>query len=125
MLSEAEKTDARRYLGYPAHGVDRAGNMGWRFYQASGTVEYRLNNLSSSEEGVLRGYLGALAGLERAIPESGAGLDTGSAMGWVRNTAELVERERLFDGWRRRFCAFLGVPSGPALVSGASVQLVV
>lgn len=125
MLSDPEKTDARRFLGYPVHGVDRAGAMGWRFYQASGSVEYRLDNLSSSEEGVLRGYLVALGGLERAIPEMAGGLDTGSAAGWVRNPAELLERERLFDGWRRRLCAFLGVPPGPALASGAAVSLIV
>ena len=125
MLSDPEKTDARRFLGYPVHGADRAGNTGWQFYQASGTVEYRLNNLSSSEEAVLRGYLTTLGGLERAIPETGAGLDTESAAGWLRNPAELVERERLFDGWRRRLCAYLGVPPGPALASGASVSLIV
>lgn len=125
MLSDPEKTDARRFLGYPVFGADRAGTMGWQFYQASGAVEYRLNNLSTSEEGVLRGYLVALGGLERAIPETAAGLDTGSAAGWVRNPAELGERERLFDGWRRRLCAFLGVPPGPALATGASVSLIV
>jgi len=125
MLSDAEKTDARRFMGYPVFGADRAGNMGWRFYQASGATEYRLNNLSGSEEGVLRGYLATLHGLERAIPAMGAGLDTASAAGWVRNPAELVERERLFDRWRRRLCAFLGVPPGPALASGSSLSLVV
>jgi len=125
MLSDAEKTDARRFLGYPVFGADRAGNMGWRFYQASGAAEYRLNNLSGSEEGVLRGYLTTLSGLERAIPETGAGLDTASAAGWVRNPAELAEREKLFDRWRRRLCAFLGVPPGPSLASGSSISLVV
>lgn len=125
MLSEVEKTDARRFLGYPVFGADRAGNMGWQFYQASGSVEYRLNNLSTSEEGVLRSYLLTLGGLERAIPETGVGLDTGSAAGWVRNSAELAERERLFDGWRRRLCSFLGVPAGPALAGGSGVSLVV
>ena len=120
MLSEVEKTDARRYLGYAVHGGGRGGSA-----LSGGAIEYRLNTLSMSEEGVLRGYLGTLAGLERAIPAAGAGLDTGAAMGWVRNPAELVERERLFDGWRRRFCAFLGVPTGPALGGGSSVPLVV
>ena len=126
MLSEAEKTDVRRYLGYPAHGTNPSGNMGWQFYQAYGAVEYRVSNLSSSEETVLRRYLGTLATLERAIPDAGAGLDTGSAAGWVRNPAELEERGRLFDDWRRRFCAFLGVPEGPALARrGNSIGLVV
>jgi hypothetical protein len=126
MLSEGEKTDARRYLGYPVHGASSAGNMGWQFYQAYGAMEFRLSNLSDSEERVLRSYLGTLAGLELAIPGTGAGLDTGSAAGWTRNPQELNERVRLFDDWRRRFCAFLGLPAGPAVMaSGNSVGLVI
>ena len=126
MLSEAELTDSRRYLGYPVHGASPAGNMGWQFYQAYGAVEYRLGNLSASEETVLRRYLGTLGVLERAIPDAGAGLDTEAAAGWTRNPAEMAERGRLFDDWRRRFCSFLGVPAGPALGrSGNSVALVI
>ena len=125
MLTDPEKTDARRFLGYAAYGADPAGSMGWRFYQASGAVEYRLNNLSGSEEVVLRGYLTTLSGLEQAIPGTGAGLDTASAAGWVRNPGELAEREGLFDRWRRRLCAFLGVPPGPSLASGSTVSLIV
>ena len=127
MLSEGERTDCRRYLGYPVHGADPSGNMGWQFYQAYGAMEWRLVNLSGTEETVLRQYLGTLATLELGIPGSGAGLDTGSAAGWVRNPAEVSERVGLFDDWRRRFCAFLGVPPGPALAEAGSsgVRLVV
>ena len=126
MLSETEKTDSRRYLGYPVQGAGNSGNMGWQFFQAFGAMEWRLENLSGSEESVLRHYLGTLATLEQAIPGAGGGLDTGSAAGWVRNPAELSERIRLFDDWRRRFALFLGVPVGPALTqSGNSIGLVV
>ena len=125
MLTDPEKTHARRFLGYAVYGADRAGNMGWQYYQANGLVEYRLNHLSSAEEGVLRDYLGTLAGLERAIPESGCSLDTQSAAGWVRNAAELSERGRLFDDWRRRLCAFLGVPPGPGLARAGTVSMVI
>ncbi len=127
MLSEAEKTDSRRYLGYPVHGAAPSGNMGWQFYQAYGAMEWRLVNLSGTEETVLRQYLGTLATLELAIPGSGAGLDTAAAAGWERNPSEVSERVRLFDDWRRRFCAFLGLPPGPALgdASNSSVRLVV
>ena len=125
MLSEREKTDARRFLGYPAHGADLSGAMSWWFVQSGGTVEYRLNNLSASEETVLRGFLQTLATLEQAIPGAGAGLDTAAAAGWVRNPQELQDRERLFDQWRRRLCGFLGVPPGSDLASGSSVALVV
>jgi len=126
MLNDREKTDVRRFLGYPARGGDLSGNVAWGLFPTSGTVEFRLNNLSGSEEGVLREYLTTLAGLERAIPEAGAGLDTASAAGWVRNPKELLDRERLFDQWRRRLCSFLGVPPGAALSGGSSsVSLIV
>ena len=125
MLSEREKTDARRFLGYPAHGADLSGNMSWWLVQAGGTVEYRLGNMTASEEAVLRTYLQTLTGLEQAIPCAGAGLDTASAGGWVRNPREMEERERLFDQWRRRLCAFLGVAPGASLSRGSSVALVV
>ncbi len=125
MLSEREKTDARRFLGYPAHGADLSGAMSWWFVQAGGSLEYRLGNLTASEEAVLRGFLQTLAGLEQAIPDTGAGLDTASAAGWVRNPRELQDRERLFDQWRRRLCGFLGVPPGANLAGRQSVALVV
>lgn len=125
MLVDSEKTDARRYLGYPVHGGTAAGNMGWHFYQAYGAMEWKLANLSASEEGVLRQYLGTLTALEVAIPGVGMGLDTRSAAGWERNPAELSERTRLFDDWRRRFAGFLGVPVGPALTVSSSLGLVV
>ena len=115
MLSDAERTEARRFLGYPAYGLGPDGSSGWQFYQASGSAEYRLGNLSGAEEVVLRRYLATLSVLEQAIPASGAGLDTGSAAGWVRNKNELDDRWRLLDDWRRRFCAFLGVAPGPGL----------
>ncbi len=125
MLTDVEKVDARRFLGYPAYGAEAVGFGGWRFYQVSGEMEYRLQHLSPAEETVLRNYLVTLSTLELAISDAGAGLDTASAMGWVRNPAELAERERLFDGWRRRLCAFVGVPPGPAFASGAGVALIV
>ena len=127
MLSAVELTEARRFMGYPVHGADPSGNMGWQYYQAAGQVEYRLSNLSAPEETVVRQYIGTLEVLEQAIPGTGASLDTGSAAGWVRNPAELSERLELFDDWRRRFCAFLGVAPGAGLarISGASVALVI
>jgi hypothetical protein len=123
-FTDAEKTDIRRYCGYPAYGAGVAGNMGWRFYQAYGAMEYRLNNLSPEEESVVRSHLTALATLESAIPASAANLDTDQAAVWTRNRDEPRDRQRLFDDWRRRLCGFLGLPPGPALGSG-SIALVV
>lgn len=126
MLTEAELTDCRRFLGYGAFGAARGSHGGWWFYQAAAAVDVRLQTLSDSEAGVLRSYLQTLGALEAAIPGAAEGLDTASAAGWVRNPAELQDRERLFDAWRRRLAGFLGVQPGPDLRPGGStVSLVV
>ena len=124
MFLDTEKTDIRRFCGYPAYGGGAAGFQSWRFFQAYGTLEYRLNNLSPSEEQVVRSQLAMLYPLELAIPNSGANLDTAEASVWTRNPREASDRAALFDDWRRRLCAFLGVPTGPGL-GDAGVRLVV
>lgn len=125
MLTEQEQTDARRFLGYPVLSASEGAVLTWALVQASSAVDYRLSNLSDTEVAVLRQYLQALRGLECAIPEMSAGMDTQSAAGWVRNPTEFLERTGLFDDWRRRLCAFLGLPPGPALSKSATVTLVV
>jgi len=116
-LNEAEKTDARRFCGYPALGVDAP---------PVGALEYRLLNLSVSEEAVTRTYLATLRALEAAIPATAASLDTQQAAVWTRNPEELRERTQLFADWCKRLCGFLGVPAGPAsLSSRRAVAMVV
>ena len=115
MFTDAEKTDIRRFCGYPAYGMGAAGFQGWRFFQAYGLLEYRLNNLAPAEEQVVRGYLGNLHPLENAIPQAAGNLDTDQAAVWTRNAEEVRDRQGLFDDWRRRLCGFLGLPPGPAL----------
>ena len=56
-LTDAEKTDIRRYCGYPPYGSAPAGFQTWRFYQVYGLLEFRMNNLSQAEVGVARRYL--------------------------------------------------------------------
>lgn len=114
-FSDSELTDLRRHCGYPAYGLGNGGFSNWRFYQAYGMLEYRMQRLSGSEEAVARTYLSTLATLEIAITDASATLDTDSAVAWVRNAREVAERTRLFDDWRRRLTGFLGVPAGPAL----------
>lgn len=123
LFTDAQKTDIRRFCGYPAHGV---GGLlqGWRFYQVYGLLEYRLLWLSGSEEGVVRHYLTTLLALERAVTDASANLDTDQAAVWTRNRDEVRDRTRLLDDWRRRLSGFMGVPPGPALGSGG-VTLVV
>lgn len=116
-FTEAERTDIRRFCGYPAYGAGDQGFQGWRFFQVYGLLEFRLGHLTGSEETTARRYLATLTNLEQAIPASGANLDTDQAAVWTRNRDEMTDRVRLFDGWCRRFCGFLGIPPGPALSS--------
>jgi hypothetical protein len=114
-FSDGQKADVRRFCGYPAYGAGAAGFESWRFFQAYGTLEYRMNNLAAAEVAVTLQYLSTLAALEAAIPPTSENLDTDSAAAWTHNADELRDRTRLFDSWRRRLCGFLGVPPGPAL----------
>jgi len=124
MLTDAQKTDARRFCGYPAYGATPAGFDNWRFYQVYGLLEFRLNNLSVAETNVIVTYLAQLSALEFAVPRAGDGMDTDQAAVWTRNRTEARDRARLFDDWRRRLCGFLGVPPGPALTDGGITWVV-
>jgi len=123
-FTDAQKADIRRFCGYPAHGAGDAGFGSWRFFQAYGTLEYRLNNLAPAEGAVVLQYISTLAAIEVVIPRTSDNLDTESAAAWTHNADELKDRLNLFDSWRRRLCGFLGVPPGPAL-GQAGIQLVV
>jgi hypothetical protein len=123
-LSDAEKTDVRRFCGYSAYGAIPAGFDDWRFFQTYGLLEFRMNNLSDAESTVVRRYLGTLLALEIAVPRSAENLDTDAASVWTRNRTEPWDRLRLLDAWRGRLCGFLGVPPGPGL-PGSGVTLVV
>ncbi len=125
MLTDPEKTDTRRFCGYPAYGASASGNTGWRFYQAYGALEYRMNNLSPSEEAVLRQQLATLRSFEAAIPAAADNLDTASAAVWTRSPTEMADRQRLERDWGRRLCAFLGLPPGPALLNSSTIALIV
>jgi hypothetical protein len=124
LFTDAQKTDIRRYCGYPAYGLGASGFQGWRFFQAYGLMEYRLNNLSDSESTVVQTYLATLSTLEAAITDAGTRLDTSEAAVWTRNPNEVRERVGLFDDWRRRLCAFLGLPPGPGLGDGTLALVV-
>ena len=125
-FTDAEKTDIRRFCGYGAYG---GGNpnpaSGYRFSTQYGVLEYKMNNLSVSEESVVRTtYLVNLAALETAIFGTGANLDTAQAAVWTHNKNEQRDRDNLFNSTRRRFCGFLGIPPGPDLGSGGISMVV-
>ena len=125
MLADDEKTDVRRFCGYPAYGASPSGNTGWRFYQTYGALEYRMNNLSTSEETVVRQHLANLRAFEAAIPIAADNLDTSTAAVWTRSPTELTDRQRLERDWGRRLCNFLGLPPGPGILNESSVALIV
>ena len=123
-FTDEEKTDIRRFCGYPAYGTGASGFQSWRFYQAYGTLEFRMNNLAAAELAVVRRQLGALSVHEQGLFEAAAAIDTNEAATWQRNQNEPWDRQRLFDDMRRRLCGFFGVPPGPAL-SDSGISLVV
>jgi hypothetical protein len=123
-LTDQEKIDTRRHCGYPAYGGTASGFSSWRFYQVYGLLEYRINNLAPGEISVVQRYLGTLCNLESAIPGASENLDTDQAAVWSRNQNEFRDREQLYDGWRTRLCAFLGIPPGPGLRSNSPSLIV-
>lgn len=70
-LTLSEKSDCRRHLGYPVAGLVQtspsgntfaSGSIGYRFTQAYGFLEYKLNNLNPDEEARVTGKAyGAIA----------------------------------------------------------------
>jgi len=123
-FTDGQKADIRRFCGYPAYGAGASGFNSWRFFQAYGTLEYRMNNLAPAEIAVTLQYISTLATLEVAVPATSENLDTESAAAWTHNASEMRDRSNLFDSWRRRLCGFLGIPAGPALMD-AGITLVV
>ena len=123
-FTDAEKADIRRFCGYPAYGQGSSGFQGWRFFQAYGLLEYRMNNFAPAELQVVRQYLSQLYPIETAISTAGANMGTDQAAVWTRNKSEVRDRMTLYATWRRELCAVAGVPPGPSLGDG-SVRVVV
>lgn len=115
-FSDAEKTDIRRYCGYPVYGQSPDQFVGYRFFAAYGNLEYKMQHLQATEEAVVRDkFLAKLATLETDITSAADNLDTASAGPWQWNPKEIEQRTKLFEDWCRRLCGHLGVPPGPAL----------
>lgn len=124
-FTDAEKTDIRRFCGFPLFGGVPTQAFGHRLYQQYGTLEFRLNNMQPSEEAVIRvTYLANLYLLETDVISTRENLDTDQAAVWVHNKNEQRDRDRLLDSWSRRLCGFLGIPPGPALGDGGLTLVV-
>ena len=125
-FTDAEKTDIRRFCGYPVFGAVPSSMQSYRFFQGYGTLEYRINNLTTAEEAVVRTqYLANLSALETAIVGTSGNLDTDVAGPWTHNKREQSDRDKLFDSWRRRFCAFFGVPPGEGMDAASGSRMVI
>lgn len=125
MLTDAQMTDVRRFMGYQLVGTTMpiTGSQDLvygRFGMVIMSLYTRLTTLSASEEAVLvNTYLANLYALEMAIPGVSANLDTDQAAVWKHNPREQADRDRLFDSWRRRMCGFIGFAPGPGLGDGS------
>jgi hypothetical protein len=128
MLTDAQKVDVRRWMGYPTLNAgypDTIYTVAWDRSQFPVSITEKLANLTGDEEMVLiEKFLTPLESLEAAILTVSDNLDTNVAAVWQRNTNEQADRERLFDSVRRRMCAFLGFKPGPELGGGGSLNLV-
>lgn len=79
-LTLAQKSNVRRHLKYPVAGLAQIspsgatlaqGSAGWRFFQAFGFLEYKLNNLNPDEEARLLGKAFGAAALVGPQPNPG------------------------------------------------------
>lgn len=130
-LTTQQIADVRRFAGYPALGVDTPADDSRDFaygFVSPGvwqTLQHRLTNLTAENETTLVNiYLTNLYTLEIAIVGASTNLDTSKAAVWEHNANEVADREKLFDGWRRRMCQFLGIAPGPALGDSGMPKLV-
>jgi hypothetical protein len=128
-FTASQKVDIRRHAGYPAFGnvnSVQGGFQSFRFFAAYGELEFRMNNMAPEEETVVLNYVTELNTLETDIFGTRTNLDIKKAAVYEANPQEQLQREALYASFRRKLCAFLGVPAGPGLgVSGNSATMVV
>ena len=123
-FTNAEKVSIRRHMGFQVFGSSPTQAFGYRYFTRYGTLEFRLNNMDSDEEAVVRSYATMCNTLEQNILQAGANLGTAAASVWTRNAGEQIDRERLYHSWRLKLCAFFGV-KGPELEGAGTVSLTV
>lgn len=121
MLTDAQKTDVRRWLGYSIASENEPVILSSTAL-ARVTLTARLDSLTAAEEVVLiTTYLDRLATLETDILGASANLDTLVAGPWEANPREVAQRTSLFNQHRRDMAAFLGFAPGPALGGAGSM----
>lgn len=114
----ADLIDLRRFCGYPMYGAEANSSspyFGTHFFERAGTFEYRVSHLTDAEGEIVLTFLEQLRGLEAAVLDSTKTLGVESAAVFKRNPAELRERTGIYENWRARLCAVIGVDAGPYL----------
>lgn len=114
-FSDQEKADIRRFCGYPPYGAGQAGFQSWRFFQAYGLMEFRLNNMAAAEIQNIRFQLSNLYPVEAAVTAAYGTLNVDQAGPFKRNRAEVRDRVGHYSWCRRQLCDMVGVPPGPDL----------
>jgi hypothetical protein len=127
-LTDAQKADVRRWMGYPQVGTNVSVGpyhdfaYGWVLPGVWETLVTLLDNLSSENETILvNKFLVKLDTLEDAITTASDNLDTSSAAVWVHNPNEIDDRFKLYRKWRLELCSFLGIAPGPYLTQGNQI----
>jgi len=124
-LSDTEKEAVRYYCGYGMYGLQALPASGYRFSIVYGTMEYKMINLQPGEEDRVRNiFLANLATLEQDTFDVRNNVDTDQAAVWYHNKREIQDRAKLFNYWRLKLCAFLGIPPGEGLASGGAALVV-
>lgn len=125
-FTDQQKIDIRRHLGYPVYGSQPVQAFGYRYLQHYGTLEFRMNNISSDEEStVINTYLASCATAEAAIITASGNLDTDQAAVWKHNKNEVADRVGLYNYKCERMAEFFGVPMGPGRKQGQGVRILV
>ncbi len=122
-LSAIQQTDVIRFCGYPARGLSTDPNAGFRYLTHYGQLEWRMLNLSPSEELRVVGIITDCLALEAAIVAASGNLGTARAAVWERNPAEVRDRVGLLTERRLNLCGMFGVPPGPALTGNSGMRL--
>lgn len=137
-LTETNKVDVRRHLGYGPKGIEIGGNsfIGYRFFLKEGQLEYKLLNMTPEEELVLvgtgnqppavpanpnftdpstdivyDGYLRICNFLEGAMATVTDNLDIEKAGDYTASKLEMPNRIKLYRYWCEKMASFLGTPS--------------
>lgn len=136
MITDAQKADVRRHLGYGPMGnlTYLAGSMAsYRFFVHHGLLEFRMNYLSAEEEAILlggidpdaptnpnfidpatdivyQGYLPICNFLEGQIAVSTDSFDIQKAGSYESRPDEMNWRISLYNYWRTKLADFMYLP---------------